>query len=406
MDDAAGDHRAERPPRVLADPNRAVQAVEAVLVRRVDANVGVVEGPWRDPRLVADGAPACAPVVRAKEFAALRFHQGVDHLRVGSRHRHADAAQLALRQPVFRPELRPVLARVVRDEEAAPRPSRAEEPRPPPERPHRRKQLVRVGRVHDQIGHPRPRVHVQHALPGLAPVRRLVHAPLLPVAPGRPHRAHVHGPRIVRMNHHAVNPLRLLQSHAPPRVAPVQTPVHPGADPRRVARIPLARPHPDHVRIGRRHRHRPDPEHRLLIEDRMPGEPPVARPPDAPRRGPDVHDGRVVQVDRHGRDPPAHSGRPDAPRLHDGEVGRSDGRLGLRNGGTGRGRERGCGRGCEREERGRSEREEGQGEEAKGESDVVHGGGVEVGEGNGGAKSIYCWRDTPGVGVDDGAKSV
>ena len=321
VDRLAGHHRAERAPRVLAHLNRAVKAVEPVLVGRVDPQVGVVEGPGRDAPSVADRAPAGAPVVGAQELAPLRFHQRVGHVRVRARDRDADPPQLARRQAVLRPQALPACAPVVGDEESAPRSARTEEPRPAPKRPHRRKELVGVRRVHHQVPDPRALVHVQHALPALAAVGGLVDAALLPVAPRRPHGADVHRARVVGVHDDAVDALRPFQPHVPPGVAPVEAPVDAVADARRVARVPFPGSRPHHVRVRGRDRHCADPQHRLLVEHRAPGEPSVAGPPHAAGGRAHVDRRRVLEVDGHVRDAPAHARRPDAPGRHGGEVG-------------------------------------------------------------------------------------
>ena len=337
VDRLAGHHRAEVPSRVLADLDCAVKAVQAVLVGGIDAEVGVVEGSGGHASAVADRAPVRAPVVRPHQRASLRLHQRVHHVRVRAGDGDADPPQLAGRQAVVRSQAHPFGTAVVGDVQPAARPARAEEPRPASERPHRREELVGVLRVDHQVGDARARVHVQDALPRLAAVGGLVDAALLAVTPRRSHGAHVHRARVRRMDDDAVDALRALQPHVPPSVAPVEAAVDAVADARRVARVPFPRARPHHVRVRLRHRDGADPQHRLVVEDRLPSESAVPRAPHASRGRAHVDHRGVLEVDGHVGNPSAHPGRPDAASGHGSEVVGGDlgRRLGLGAGGGG-----------------------------------------------------------------------
>jgi hypothetical protein len=76
--------------------------------------------------------------------------------------------------------------------------------------------------------------------------------------------------------------LRAIEPDAGPGVSPVDrlegAAPHAGA----VARIALARARPDDVRVRLEDRHGPDPEGRLAVEDRVPGQTPVDRLEESP----------------------------------------------------------------------------------------------------------------------------
>jgi hypothetical protein len=122
--------------------------------------------------------------------------------------------------------------------------------------------------------------------------------------------------------------LGLLQSQVGPGAAAVQGAVdavpHRGA----VPGVPLAGADPDDVRGGLVDGHGADGGHRLIVEDRLPGEAAVDRLPDASGGGAHVDDFRVGGHRVHGGHPAAHAGRADGAGLHARQEIRIDGGIG------------------------------------------------------------------------------
>jgi hypothetical protein len=90
-------------------------------------------------------------------------------------------------------------------------------------------------------------------------------------------------------------------------------------------RFPLAGSHPDD--LGRRLEdgHGADGGHRLVVEDRLPGQAAVHRLPDAAGGRPHVDDVGVGDHRVHGGHPAAHAGGADGSRFHAGQQVRIDG---------------------------------------------------------------------------------
>src|SRR5215208_7146702 len=82
---------AEGAPAVHRHEELRGDGVDAVLVRRVDADVRVVEAARDDVGLLRDVAPRLAAVVRAPERPLLRLRDGVDDVRRRRRDRDADS---------------------------------------------------------------------------------------------------------------------------------------------------------------------------------------------------------------------------------------------------------------------------------------------------------------------------
>ena len=194
---------------VLREMDRPVQVVHAVLVGGVHPDLRVVERPPGDRRpiaaLVIHDLPRVAAVVGAQQHATFRLDHGINHLGVSPREVEPHAAELALGKAFFGTQLLPALSPVVRDVEPAPQSTRTEKPRPPPMIPHGRNQVIRIRGIHDQVPRTRGLVHVEHLLPALAPVRRLVNPPLWALLPGIAESTHIGKLRIARMKHDRVD---------------------------------------------------------------------------------------------------------------------------------------------------------------------------------------------------------
>ncbi len=143
-----------------------------------------------------------------------------------------------------------VVAAVIGDVQPGARAAGAEEPRPAPVLPHRGEQLVRVRRIDDEVGGAGALVDVEHPLPGLAAVGGLEDAALGVLAPEPAHRGYPGDVRIGGVEDDAVDALGLLETQVLPGVATVERPVDAVADDGAVARVALARAHPDDVGVG------------------------------------------------------------------------------------------------------------------------------------------------------------
>ncbi len=106
--------RAECFPSILADLQVRVQAVEAVFVLGVDADVAVVERAWCDVRRVVDHAPGFAAVVGPIQSVLRCLDERVDDVGVVLCNRDPQAAEVAFWQPLFVSEFFPRLSAIVR----------------------------------------------------------------------------------------------------------------------------------------------------------------------------------------------------------------------------------------------------------------------------------------------------
>ena len=320
MDDRAGHDGLETAALVLADLYASVQRIHAILVLRIHAKVGVIEGSRHHTRAIVDGLPRPAAVVRSDQLALFRLDKGVDDIRIRGRHREADSAEVSWRHAVLFGVPIPGIASVVRHVQAASRPPRLEEPRPAPELPHRREELVGIARVHDQVRGAGALVHVEHAVPRPASVPGSEDPSHLTVAPRGAHGRDVDHRGIRGMSDDPVNPLGTLESDVGPGVAAIETPEYAVPDSRRVAWISLPGAHPDHVGRRLRHGHGPDSQDGLLVEDRRPLDTAVHGSPHAPGRGPDEDDVGVRRHDVHVGDTSAHPRRTDGASFDLSEV--------------------------------------------------------------------------------------
>ena len=179
-----------------------------------------------------------------------------------------------------------------------------------------------IAGIDHQVGRAGARIDVEHPAPGLAAVDRLEHPALRVLPPDLAEGRHPGDVRVGGMQHDAVDVLRLLQPQVGPGLAAVERAVDAVADRDAVARVPLARAHPDDVRIGLVDGDGPDRGHRLVVEDRRPGEAAVDRLPDAARGAAGIHDVRIGLDDVERRQAAAHGGRADRARLTGRRAGR------------------------------------------------------------------------------------
>ena len=266
-----------------ADRPRPLPAVRVQLARlRLPRNLVVVHEGVEDVRLGPDDVDADpAPELRPGQA-------GVDRLpRRAAVGRLVDAALLVVG----------LVARIV--------------PLPAHALPHGGVQHVRVLRVHREVVGARPRVDVEHLLPGPAPVDRLEHAAVLVVGPLAAAGRHVHDRRVGRVNDDAGDRVRRREAHVLPALPRVGGLVDPGPGVRAAEDVGFTRAEPDRVGVRRRHRHVAALGGRPLVEDRLEARALVLRLPQAARGGGDVdHAGLPRAVgDIHVHDAPADVGR-------------------------------------------------------------------------------------------------
>ncbi len=178
--------------------------------------------------------------------------------------------------------------------------------------PHGGDQLVGIGGVHHQVAGAGALVDVEDLGPGPATVRRPVDPAILRVGPRVSQRAHVRDVGVGGMEDDGVDGAGALEAEPLPRLPAVHRLVDAGADPRRVAAVPLAGPDPDDVRGRLVDRDRPDGGGGERVHQRLPRRAARGRSPQPAGGGADVDDVGVVGdgVDR--ADPAAHAGGADA----------------------------------------------------------------------------------------------
>src|SRR6185369_1983806 len=160
---------------------------------------------------------------------------------------------------------------------------------------------------------------LQHLLPGLAAVGRLVEAAVAPRAPQRPLRRHVDDVRVARVHDDLADVLARLEPDVLPRGAAVVGPVDAVAVGDTALAVVLTRADPDDERVLRVEGHAADRVRPLAIEDRAPGGPGVAGLPHAPRGDRHVPGGLVVRHHGDVHDAARSDRRADAAQLEPGE---------------------------------------------------------------------------------------
>ena len=210
---------------------------------------------------------AIGALVEARLFG---FDQGVNDVGVGRAHGEAHAAQHSPWKAFVFAELGPVVTAIVGHVESAALSTRSEEPRLPVERPHGRKPLVGVGRVHDHLGTARGVVNGQHVVPGLAPVSGAEHPALRVGPPSRAHGGHKHRFGIGGVDADAVDGSGVFQAHHGPSRAAINGAVDATAGSVAVSGVALARSCPDHIGVGRGHGHRANAQDVLVVKQWVP----------------------------------------------------------------------------------------------------------------------------------------
>ena len=216
-------------------------------------------------------------------------------------------------------------AAVVGAPEPRARPALAEVPRPARARPRRGVDARRVGRVEEDVDGARVVVEAEHALPRPAAVVGPVDAALsvrrVQVADGG-HERHV---RVVAVDDHAPDVVRLVEPEVRPRLAAVGRLVDAGAGVGRPRRVRLAGADPDGrpVALGVAPVDGDVADRDLghVVEERREGAAGVRRPPQAARGVGDVEVGRVARLALDVGHAPAHDRRPDGPERDLGDGG-------------------------------------------------------------------------------------
>ena len=315
---AAGDRR--QPIKLLAAIDRARDECENIVnrvgVSGIDQNLGVVKRPVGDIEMGVDRFPGFAAVVGAQKGALFGLDQGVDRLRLAMCDGDHHAAQLALGQAVLFGFLGPTFAAVLGDVKTRARSAGFKIIGPAAELPHGRIELVRIHRIHLDVGGARRLIDIEKLFPGRAAVGGLVDAALLTVAPQGPQSRDIGDIRVGRMQGDTINAFGALKSHPGPGLAAVDGLVNAAADRGRVSGVSLAGADPDDIRAGLVDRHGADRSVVLIIEDRIPGQAAVRGLPDTTGGGPHIDRVGIRDYGVNGRDTAAGSGRADGPRLH------------------------------------------------------------------------------------------
>ena len=137
-------------------------------------------------------------------------------------------------------------------------------------------------------------------------------------------RKGIHGVGIARVDEDPVDVARVVEAEVRPGVAAVEAFVEAVAAGLAVARVALARAHPDHVRVALVDNHRADGRHRLVVEDRLEVDAAVGRFPQPARGRADVDHVWVAIYSVDGGDTTAHARRADSAGFETAEFGGVD----------------------------------------------------------------------------------
>ena len=323
-------------------PVRAeIEIVDDVRIRRIRGEQPVVPGAHHEILIAVHAVPTPAGILRAVDAAERIVGRcldiRVDAIRHRGAHRHADAPDRDIRHSGIVGELRPRFARVGALPQSALAAATAEAPRKALKAPHRRVENARIRRIHRQIDCARAVVDEEHALPRRAAIARVIDATLGVRAERVTEGGDEDVVRILRIDSHRRDLLRLLEADVLPVPAAVGRAVHAVAVREILAEVGLARPDVDDVVIRRRDGDRTDGCYRgVVIGDVVPGGAGVDGLPDATVHRAHVEGARLHGIARHRDRAPAAKGAHEAP-LHRAQHGvRSDARRGvlrLRRGG-------------------------------------------------------------------------
>ncbi len=244
---------------VARHPQRVdLRHVGRVRVVRVGEDAHVVEGALTELPFLVHARPGGAGVGRAEDAALLRLDDGVEDVRVGRHHRDAHPAERPGRQAGMIRDVRPVRAAVGRLVEAAARTAARQAPRRPLRLPRGRVQHLRVHRIHHQVDDAGLVVDEQNLAPRLAAIGGLEDAAVRAGDEHVAHRRSVGHVRVLRIDHDIADRVRVAEPGVLPRPAGIGRPVDAVTGDERAADVALARPHVDHVRVGRCHGHGAD----------------------------------------------------------------------------------------------------------------------------------------------------
>ena len=318
--------RQERLSRVGRPVQRHVAGIDRVRILRIHRHAAEVPAALPDPPVRARARPGRAAVRGGVEAAFLRVHERVYPARVARSKRDPDATEI-LRGEAPRDRL-PGVAAVLGAVEAAARPvrGRVRVPGRPPRLPERGEDRPRVGRVEGEIDRARVLVLEENARPAPAAVLR-AEDPALGVRPVRvAERRDVDEVGVARIHDDPPDLPRGLETDVRPGLAPVRRAIHAVAVRDVRAHVGLARADVEDARVRGRDGDRADRRDRLAVEDRLPRAARVLGLPDAAADGAEVE---VIRLPRHARDrehAPA-AKRAGEPPLHAGEKARVE-RLG------------------------------------------------------------------------------
>ena len=324
--DSGGRVGGEVPSAVGRAKQAGAAEVEPLGVVGIDPDLTVVHGAVVGrgqmlPRLAAvgrtiDAVLRVAAAAAAKALAGdagVRLDERVDQVAVPAVDVEPDPSLVAFRQALG--QLGPRVAAVRRAMDSAARTPAIESPGPPPALVRGREESARVARIHHQFGRAGVVVDEEHALPCLAAVGGAVHAPLGVRTPETSDRRHVRHVGIARMDLDPRDMVRVFQPQMRPRAPGVRGPVHPVAPRRTLPVVRFAGPHPDHVRVRRRHRHVAHRRGRFVPEDVRERDSGVLGLPHATGCDRHIEGPRVVLDDREVRDAPPHDRGADRAKL-------------------------------------------------------------------------------------------
>ena len=315
---------------------------ELVRITRTDTESRVVLRTLQQVVIAVHRAPAAATVIRAIERRLLHLDQRVQATCICARHADGDLAHRALLRQSLAPSLpvraaiqaHPRVATVTRHPETTACAAGVLVPRHDVLLPAGGEEHARVGGIHRDVDDAGAVIHEQHLLPLPAPVDGAPEPTirLRPVAMSL--RGGIHDVRVGRMNEHAPDAARVLQSHAIPVLPRVGRTIDAIADGDVAAQEGLTGAEPDDVRIAGRHRHRADRRHAQRVGHRHPARATIRALEQATTRGTRVVRPVLARHTGHGNHAIAiRTDEAPARHLHEGGVEPARCRSGTRNGG-------------------------------------------------------------------------
>ncbi len=263
----------ERPATINGTTHAAFHVVHRIGVLGIDIQQRVIKGPHRHVGVFIDGLPADTAVVGTHEGRGFGLNKGIHTVRIARRDGKHGAPQVTFGEAVLGRQGAPGVAAVNGAEQPRAGPPALETVRPAAKLPERRKQLLRVARVHLDVSGTGALIGTGEDVgPGLAAVGGPEYTAVAAITPQRPQHRHIGNIGITGVQRNAVDSFGAIETELDPAAPAIGRAVHAVTDGCRVACCPFTGTHPDYVGVSLVYRHRADRVHRLIIEQRRPGQ--------------------------------------------------------------------------------------------------------------------------------------